>query len=214
MLPWLSSYSNTKSGAWFVKTVVKSSLIKGAGLGRFANENIPKGSIICKYKKIQISDIINIQDNYINSSLLFSKNNLLCFKDINDIESLIYAYFELCDERPKLSDIKYGLEHFLAAWNNIDNKNNELVLFNHSLCTNFGANITNIDIVNSKCLLKDTHFVLYSLKDIKKDDELFIDYNEFKFPKYYHLICNKFNMKPMTHCINEIMKLKQKKQLI
>jgi len=39
-----------KSQGWKVETVVKQSLIPGAGVGRFATENVTKEAILCVKK--------------------------------------------------------------------------------------------------------------------------------------------------------------------
>lgn len=174
MTPFFWLKENSK---FEVKTEIRESSIPDAGKGRFILEDIKKGHLIRKLKIINVKDYINILklDKYDDT------NYFITFTDYNDLDLLVeyFTSFTLLDEE----EIKIKISWFIATMND------KLYIQSHSSYYNHSDNS------NIKRVIEEEYLCHYANKDIDKNSELFINYNDYNMPEYYLKWCNDNNIK-------------------
>jgi SET domain-containing protein len=166
----------TADSKYEIKTIIKKSSIPDAGCGRFSLENVKKGELIRKAKIIHIKDYLNLK--YSNES--DGCNYFIIFSNYDDINMLFeyFKSFNLLDE----NEIKLKMSWFIG---HIDDK---LYIQSHSSYYNHSNNS------NIKYEFDNDYIYQYASKDIKENEELYIDYNNIKLPEYYLEWCKDNNL--------------------
>lgn len=154
-----------------INTIIKQSTIDGAGKGRFTLEKINKGDLIKKTTIIHIKDYLNILKSNENNDT----NYFIILNNYDDINMLFeyFKSFKLLNEE----EIKIKMSWFIG------HINNKLYIQSHSNYYNHSVNC------NIEYRFDDKYLYQYANKDIDKDSELFIDYNNIKFTDYYLKWC-------------------------
>jgi len=168
---WLRNNNNFE-----IDTIVKESTIVGAGNGRFSLENIKEGTLIRKLKFIDIKDYIN--NLKLNKNI--DINYFIIFNNYDDLNLLVeyFKSFKLLDEK----EIKTKIAWFMGY---IDNK---LCIQSHSSYYNHSNEY------NIKRIIDDEYLYHYANRDIDKNNELFIDYNDYIMPEYFFKWCSDNNI--------------------
>lgn len=173
MIPffWLKENSNFE-----VETEIKKSSIPGAGNGRFSLEDIKEGTLIRKLKFINIKDYITNSKLNKNTDI----NYFIIFNDYYDLNLLVeyFKSFKLLDEE----EIKTKIAWFMGY---IDNK---LCIQSHSSYYNHSNEY------NIKRIVDNEYLYHYANRDIEKNSELFIDYNDYIMPDYFFDWCRDNNI--------------------
>ena len=94
LLPWETTLVEPPARCFQFKTMIKQSTIPNAGIGRFALENIPKGSIIIKRQLVTMDDITA------NPNLLFDKSKAIMLQSELDMYKLVIFYYDQCINKP------------------------------------------------------------------------------------------------------------------
>lgn len=159
-----------------IRTQIKESSISGAGKGRFILEDVKKGDLIRKIKIVNVKDYINI----IKSNENDNTNYFITFTDYSDLGLLVeyFKSFNLLDE----DEIKIKISWFIASIND------KLYIQSHSSYYNH-SNSNNI-----KYDFDDNYAYHYANKDIDRNSELFINYNDYNMPEYYLKWCSDNNI--------------------
>ena len=176
ILPWEWPLQYADAG-FNVKTSVKPSTIKEAGLGRFLEEDVSEGAVLRKLA------IVNV-----DSPNITCYNSIIFINSKEDIDNLINNYYQygLLD----LSAIRNKFVDFVACDNN-----SKMYLMSASFYVNHLSGCHHISRQREK------EYIYYrSTCDIKAGQELFVDYNTHigKYPSYYLEWCNQ-------HCIRSFI---------
>ena len=165
-----------KNSKFEVETEIKKSCIPDAGKGRFILEDVKKGQLIRKLKIINVKDYINILKQNENDDT----NYFIIFTNYNDLDLLVeyFKSFNLLDE----DEIKLKISWFIA---NMDNK---LYIQSHSSYYNHSIDC------NIKRVFEKEYLCHYASKDIDRNSELFINYNDYNMPEYYLKWCSDNNI--------------------
>lgn len=188
LLPWETTLVEPPASCFQFKTMIKPSTIPNAGIGRFALENIPKGSIIIKRKLITIDDITA------NPNLLFDKTKAIMLQSELDMYKLVIFYYDQCITKPSFSNIKRGLQNFTGSY---DGKT--VFLMTQATFVNH-----NTKHFNQTDFVKDGYIYAQALRDIKKNEELFIDYKTYRFPHFYYKFFDQWKMTTMDQTVSRI----------
>lgn len=174
MTPFFWLKENSK---FEVETEIKKSSIPDAGNGRFILEHVKKGQFIRKLKIINVKEYIDILKQNENDDT----NYFIIFTNYDDLDLLVQYFksFNLLDE----DEIKLKISWFIASIND------KLYIQSHSSYYNHSNNNNNI-----KYNFDDNYAYQYANKDIDKNSELFINYNDYNMPEYYLKWCNDNNI--------------------
>eukprot|EP01084_Bolivina_argentea_P221772 375548_1 len=173
--PWQQDYE------FLVKTEKRKSLIKNAGLGRFAAQFIPRGTVIAKLK------IVNIYD----SNMLYPMQviNIQSIPELIHLTSIFKMAFGCTDD-----EIFRYISNFACS---VDGVNlfvgTSKGSFNHSKSKQ-----------NARPSIEHGYFVVRVTKDINANEEMYADYNEIKIP----LLFQTFLSEKKFATINDLLRSK------
>lgn len=186
--PFMSARYGVPNDGIKCKTIVKQSSIPQAGMGRYALEFIPKGTVIFKLKIIAPSNI----------DALFTPDKMVRLESIEDMFELAINYMD--NIKCSFKDVKYVFENYIFGQDT-----NVIYTATQSGCVNHNTN----EKANLVGYAKDGYYYKVATKDIKKGQEIFQDYSTFKYPNFYFDFFKRFKMKPllMAHDSNNQSKL-------
>ena len=172
-LPWDHALAFPTLG-FTVPTMISDSLIKEAGLGRFATEDIPVGTLI---RQVYFVDI----RSYMDADIL----DIFVIKSESDLDWILSEYVK--HSGCASSDIIDKLIDYLIMYPGMDNTCVYLFAvsgyFNHSSKPNA--------ILDQKGLI--------TTETINKGDEIYWDYRAYgPFPDFYYAWCKKHNKQALA----------------
>eukprot|EP01084_Bolivina_argentea_P037871 70029_1 len=152
---------------------VKNSLLPNAGNGRFSKKYIPQQSIVVRKKIISVYD-----DN------IWDHDKVIIIQNVHELNHLIDIFSKTFNKTK--TEIINCLCNYIGC---IDDK---LYLHTTSIHDNHSKN------PNMCCIFEKEYFIYKSIKNIRKGDELYINYQQLTYPLFYKEFCAQNNVKDLT----------------
>jgi len=163
-LPVDRALNNIPGQGWQVPTTVKSSNVPGAGNGRFADIDIPKGTIIMNKPMVPMSQV--------SSVLSVSSDEVVVFKNSEEVERFIGLYWE--EGKQSRKDVFEYMTHYIFSLSTSEG----VTLNFSSAAVNHGDHgVTE----NTRSFETDGNHLFKTVADVKAGDELLVDYRRYDF---------------------------------
>ena len=167
--------TNLQDDSWKVYTCVKQSSIPNAGLGRFSLDIIPKDTVIRR------QSIKTLEDFLLHYDVHEKTSQIITFENPKQIDHLVSILHEN-NNTISLDEIKMKLTWFYAGNQYLSPYMSTFSGYlNHSIDNNVSSRIVK---ENNEVYLEQ-----YAVKYIDIGDELYTNYQNLVFPKYYYDWC-------------------------
>mmetsp|Transcript_26385 Transcript_26385/g.40498 ORF Transcript_26385/g.40498 Transcript_26385/m.40498 type:complete len:215 (-) Transcript_26385:155-799(-) len=163
-LPTERALTNAPGQGWLVPTTVKNSNIPEAGNGRFANVDIPKGTVIMSKPMTQMSDVSSLH--------AISYDEVIIFKNKEDLERFLDMYVKEGNQSRK--DVFEYMTHYIFS---LSTSEGVTLNFSSAAVNHGDPGVTQ----NTVSYELDGKHLFKTVADVKAGDELLVNYRNYDF---------------------------------